>query len=212
MLIGSAPGIEVVGNASSGCEAVEVALGTTPDVVLVDVQLSDTDGLEATQRITGHPALRHTRVLAYATHADEDSFFQALTRGAAGYLAAETEPQVLLTAIRSVAAGGSWIDPPHTRRLITEYVRGIRSGTRARQEPADARTALLSDREREVLDLVGQGCTNAEIAESLYLSPLTAKKYVSRLMSKLGARDRVHLALMATGHAARTPHSHETGT
>ncbi|MFF8957903.1 LuxR C-terminal-related transcriptional regulator [Streptomyces sp. NPDC014894] len=200
LLLASDPGIEVMGDAANGDEAVALVAATSPDIALLEVRLSGMSGLEAIARITARTAPQHTRVLAYSNYTeDEDEFlFPALSSGASGFLAVETEPQVVLSAIRALARGDSWLGPRHTRRLITEYV--SRTGPRPPAAAGGVRslTSLLSAREREVTALIGEGCTNGEIAERLCLSPLTAKKYVSRLMAKLGARDRVQLALIAS--------------
>ncbi|GAA2239278.1 response regulator transcription factor [Streptomyces amakusaensis] len=199
LLLASDPGIEVIGDAASGDEAVALVAETRPDIALLEVRLAGMSGLEAISRITARSGPGHTRVLAYSNYReDEEEFlFPALASGASGFLAVETEPEVVLSAIRVLARGDSWLGPRHTRRLITEYV--SRTGPRPPMTARGVRslTALLSAREREVTALIGQGCTNHEIAERLSLSPLTAKKYVSRLMAKLGARDRVQLALIA---------------
>lgn len=199
LLLASDPGIEVVGDAANGDEAVALVAATSPDIALLEVRLSGMSGLEAISRIAASAGPHHTRVLAYSNYAeDEDEFFfPALSSGASGFLAVESEPQVVLAAIRALAKGDSWLGPRHTRRLITEYVSA--AGPRPPASACHGRSlaARLSAREREVTALIGQGCTNGEIAERLCLSPLTAKKYVSRLMAKLGARDRVQLALIA---------------
>ncbi|MER5493340.1 LuxR C-terminal-related transcriptional regulator [Streptomyces sp. NPDC002454] len=200
LLLASDPDIVVVGDAANGAGAVALVAAVSPDIALLEVRLSDMGGLEAISRIADRPGPHRTRVLAYSNYAeDEDEFFlPALSAGASGFLAVESEPRAVRAAIRALADGDSWLDPRHARRLITEYVSaaGPRPTAAACQGPA--LTARLSAREREVTALIGRGYTNGEIAEWLSLSPLTAKKYVSRLMAKLGARDRVQLALIAS--------------
>jgi DNA-binding NarL/FixJ family response regulator len=198
LLLASDPDIVVVGDAANGAGAVALVAAVSPDIALLEVRLSDMGGLEAISRIADRPGPHRTRVLAYSNYAeDEDEFFlPALSAGASGFLAVESEPRAVRAAIRALADGDSWLGPRHARRLITEYVSA--AGPRPPATACPALTARLSAREREVTALIGRGYTNGEIAEWLSLSPLTAKKYVSRLMAKLGARDRVQLALIAS--------------
>lgn len=198
LLLATDPGIEVVGSAAGGEEAVTLAGETSPHITLLEVRLPAAASLDAVSRITSRPGPHRTRVLAYSTHPEHEDelLLPVLTAGASGFLTMDTEPRAVLAAIRAVARGDSWLEPQHTRRLINEYV----AGTGAAPAGVGPRVPLppqLSIREREVTALIGRGCTNTEIAEHLCLSPLTAKKYVSRLMAKLGARDRVQLALIA---------------
>ena len=183
--------IEVVAEAADGREALRAARTTTPDVVLMDVRMPLMDGLEATSEITGDPALTGTRVLVLTTFELDEYVFGALRAGASGFLLKGGEPADLLNAIRIVAAGESLLAPRVTRRLIEAFL--------ARPSPTTEPRGFdeLTPREREVLVLVAEGLSNAEIAAVLQLSPLTAKTHVSRILSKLDARDRVQLVVEA---------------
>lgn len=192
-LIGAEPGIEVVGEAANGSDAIDRAFDTRPDVVLMDIRMPDVDGIEATARITADRRLVDTRVLMLTTFDLDQYVYDALRAGASGFLLKDTPPQQLVDAIRIVADGDALIAPAITRRLIAEFA--------ARPDPeADANQralASLTDRERDVLAEVGRGLTNAEIAERLHISPLTAKTHVSRVLAKLAARDRAQLVVIA---------------
>jgi DNA-binding NarL/FixJ family response regulator len=192
-LLDARPDLEVVGEAATGSEAVGQAQALRPDVVVMDIRMPVLDGLEATRRITSDPDLRATRVLVLTTFELDQYVFGALDAGASGFLLKGGEPADLVHAIRVVAAGEALLAPSVTRRLIEAYA--------ARPPLAPAREhpglAELTAREREVLMLVARGLTNAEIAQALSLSPLTAKTHVSRILMKLGARDRVQLVVMA---------------
>jgi DNA-binding NarL/FixJ family response regulator len=183
----------VVAEAADGEEAVALAREHRPDVVLMDVRMPRTDGLRATARLTADPVLSRTRVIVLTTFELDEYVFGALRAGASGFLLKDVEPAELLDAIRIVAGGEALLTPRHTRRLIEAFV--------AQGEPptGDGRDELeeLTAREREVLALVGQGLSNAEIADRLVLSPLTAKTHVARLFTKLGARDRAQLVVTA---------------
>ncbi|MFG2646660.1 response regulator [Streptomyces sp. NPDC048436] len=209
LLVGSAPDMTVVGAAADGTGVVEAALRTRPDVVLMDTHLRGIDGVEATARITGDQRLAGVRVLVLTIHDDDEHLFRSLAAGASGFLPIDTEPEDLLKAIRATADGQSWLNPRHTRRLVDSHLARNQPGVRPAQPSVGAPDPALdelSNREREVFALVGHGLTNQEIAERLSLSPLTAKTYVSRIMAKLGARDRVQLAISAIGSGlARTP-------
>ncbi|MCI0155459.1 response regulator transcription factor [Leifsonia shinshuensis] len=183
--------LEVVGEAATGREAVELARRTRPDVVLMDIRMPDGDGLWATGELASDPELSGTRIVMVTTFELDEYVAQAIVSGASGFLVKDTEPVELLRAVRVVAAGDALLSPGATRRLIERVAGGLR--------PAPDPEALreLTDREREVLALVGHGLTNAEIGERLFLSPLTAKTHVSRIMTKLAARDRVHLVVVA---------------
>ncbi|MGW0736218.1 response regulator [Streptomyces sp. NPDC002851] len=198
LLVNSAPDMEVVGAAADGKAAVEMARCSRPDVVLMDTHLPEIDGIEATARITGDDRSRPVRVLMLTIHDDDDHLFRSLDAGATGFLPVDTEPEDLLKAIRATADGQSWLNPKHTRRLIESHLARRTSCPEPGFGPGPGLAlAELSNREREVFALVGQGLTNQEIAERLSLSPLTAKTYVSRIMAKLGARDRVQLTISA---------------
>jgi len=185
-------GMDVVGEAADGEEAVALVRRERPDVVLMDVRMPRTDGLVATGRITADPMLSRTRVIVLTTFELDEYVFGALKAGAAGFLLKDMEPAELVEAVRIVAGGEALLAPRHTRRLIEEFVAQT-AGARV----DDAGLAELTPREREVLALVGQGLSNAEIAERLVLSPLTAKTHVARLFTKTGARDRAQLVVTA---------------
>ena len=191
VLVDSAPDLEVVGEASDGAQAVDVALRMLPDVVLMDIQMPTMDGLEATRRIVAAEPERVVRVLVLTTFDLDEYVFAALKAGASGFLLKDTLPEALLAGIRTVAAGEALLSPTVTRHLIEEFVR--------RPEPAGAppRLESLTDRELEVLSLVAKGWSNAEIAERLYVTTATAKTHLSRLLMKLDARDRAQLIVIA---------------
>jgi DNA-binding NarL/FixJ family response regulator len=191
MLLESADDIEVVGEASDGEQAVALATSTHPGVVLMDIRMPGTDGLEATRRIAADKSLAGVRVLILTTFEADEYVYQALRAGASGFMVKDTEPAELLQAVRVIARGDSLLSPSITRRLIADIVARPAAAT----SPADL--SDLTDREREVLTLVGGGLSNDEIAQRLFLSPLTAKTHVSRIMSKLSARDRAQLVVTA---------------
>jgi DNA-binding NarL/FixJ family response regulator len=193
-LLDSRSDIEVVGEAATGAEALEQVRALQPDVVVMDIRMPEMDGLEATHRITTDPTLSHTRVLVLTTFELDEYVFGALDAGASGFLLKGGELDDLVHAIRVVAGGEALLAPSVTRRLIDTYV------TRPPPPSSDTdddRLEELTTREREVLGLIARGLTNAEIAEALHLSPLTAKTHVSRILMKLGARDRVQLVVIA---------------
>lgn len=192
VLVDSAPDLEVVGEAADGAGAVEVVRRACPDVVLMDVRMPGTDGIEATRRILGGPEPSGTRVLILTTFELDDYVYAALRAGASGFLLKDAPPEDLLDAIRVVAAGNALLAPSVTKRLIAEFA--------ARAEPQVEVAAALSQltpREREVLGLVAKGRSNTEIAEELHMSAATAKTHVSRLLGKLEARDRTQLVVIA---------------
>jgi len=194
MILADEAEIEVVGEASNGREAVDAAGRLHPDVVVMDIRMPVMDGLEATRRITEDPSLAATRILILTTFDLDEYVHEGLRAGASGFLLKDTMPVDLIQAVRVVAAGDALIAPRIMRRLIEEFVR--------RPEPAGAAEATaaldqLTDREREVLELVAKGQSNAEIAEALYVSHATVKTHVSRLLMKLDARDRAQLVVIA---------------
>jgi DNA-binding NarL/FixJ family response regulator len=192
VLIKDTPGLDVVGEAGNGDEAVTLAGELSPDVVIMDIRMPGTDGIEATRRIIAAPETR-TRVLVLTTFDDDDYVYGALRAGASGFLVKDAALEVILDGIRVVAAGDALLAPGVTRRLIESFA--------ARPAPTPRRTGAAADgvteREREVLTLVGRGRSNTEIAEELFISVATAKAHVGRLFTKLGARDRVQLVIIA---------------
>ncbi len=190
-LIEAEDDLEIVGEAATGSEAIDQAYATRPDVILMDIRMPELDGIAATERITSDERLANTRVLVLTTFDLDQYVYDALRAGASGFLLKDTAPRQLLDGIRIVAAGDALIAPGITRRLIGEFA--------ARPNAASDSTALvdLTAREREVLSEVGRGHNNAEIAEQLLISPLTAKTHVSRIMAKLVARDRAQLVVLA---------------
>lgn len=188
VLINTAPDLEVVGEAGTGQEAVEVALRVRPDVVLMDIRMPKMDGIEATRRIVAQA--QKPRVMILTTFDLDDYVFAALRGGASGFLLKDTPPDDLLAAIRVIAAGDGLLAPTVTRRLIEEFAR--RPGP-----PASRRLDGVTDREREVLALIGAGLSNTEIATRLQLTVATVKSHVGRLLMKLQARDRAQLVIAA---------------
>jgi DNA-binding NarL/FixJ family response regulator len=190
-MILAADGIEVAAEAADGEEAVTAVRRTRPDVVLMDIRMPELDGLEATRRISEDPELSEVRVVVLTTFELDEYVFEALRAGAAGFLVKDTEPAELVRAVHAVRAGDGLLSPGVTRRLISEFA------ARSKEPERSPELARLTDREREVLALVGMGLTNDEIARRLVVSPLTAKTHVSRTMVKLGARDRAQLVVLA---------------
>jgi len=183
--------ITVVGEAGNGAEAAQMAAEIRPDVVLMDIRMPGTDGLEATRRITADPRLAATRVLILTTFDEDEYVFEAVRIGASGFLVKDTEPVELLRAVRVVAQGEALLSPGVTRRLIGEFARRARPGRSMRE------LDRLTSREREIVALVAEGLSNDEIAARLVVSPATAKTHVSRAMVKLAARDRAQLVVLA---------------
>jgi DNA-binding NarL/FixJ family response regulator len=192
VLLDSAGDIEVVGEAASGDEALAQAREKRPDVVLMDIRMPNTDGLEATRRIATDPGLAGVRVLILTTFEVDEYVFEALRSGASGFVVKDMEPADLLQAVRVVARGDALLAPGVTRRLIAEF-----AGRPEQRRLAAPDLNVLTDREREIMVLVAAGRSNDEIAAELFISPATAKTHVSRAMSKLGARDRAQLVVLA---------------
>ena len=202
MLLSGEADIDVVGEAGNGAEAVALAASEKPDVMLMDVRMPVMDGLEATRRIAGDESLAETRVIILTTFDLDEYVHEALRAGASGFLLKDTLPVDLLNAVRVVAGGDALFSPKITRRLIEEFAR--------RPEPAAAAAAAaslgqLTDREREVLELVAKGQSNAEIAAQLFVSHATVKTHVSRLLMKLDARDRAQLVMIAYETGVASP-------
>jgi DNA-binding NarL/FixJ family response regulator len=191
--------IEIAAEAPDGVEAVRTAAELRPDVVLMDIRMPNLDGLAATRQIVTDPRLAAVKVIILTTFDLDDYVYTALRAGASGFLVKDTEPTELIHAVRVVARGDALIAPAITRRLIAEF-----AGRSDRPAP-NPRLNSLTDREREVLTLVARGLSNDEIAERLVLSPATAKTHVSRIMSKLGVRDRAQLVVLAYESALITP-------
>jgi DNA-binding NarL/FixJ family response regulator len=193
MLLSGESDLEVVGEAANGAEAVALVASERPDVVLMDVRMPVMDGLEATRRISSDPSLSDTKVVVLTTFDLDEYVHDALRAGASGFLLKDTLPSDLLQAVRVVAAGDALISPKITRRLIAEFARRPEPGNTTVSAALDS----LTQREREVLETIARGHSNAEIAEQLYVSHATVKTHVSRLLMKLGARDLAQLVMLA---------------
>jgi DNA-binding NarL/FixJ family response regulator len=191
-LLDAQDGIEVIAEADTGTAALAAARELRPDVVLMDIRMPEMDGLAATRAIAADPALAAIRVVVLTTFELDEYVFEAMRAGASGFLVKHTEPAELVRAVRVVAEGEALLSPSVTRRLVSEFA------ARTKQ-PAGPSVALaeLTSREREVMGLVAEGLTNAEIGEQLFMSPATARTHVSRILTKLGARDRTQLVVMA---------------
>jgi DNA-binding NarL/FixJ family response regulator len=193
VLLRSAAEIEVVGEAADGKEALELVRREQPDVILMDIRMPEMDGLEATRRITADDATSATRVLILTTFDLDEYVYEALRAGASGFLLKDTLPDDLLAAVRVVAEGDALLAPKVTRRLIERFAQ---QGSDPVAQP-HANLDALTEREYEVLGAVARGLSNAEIAEQLFMSHATAKTHVSRLLTKLDARDRAQLVMVA---------------
>jgi DNA-binding NarL/FixJ family response regulator len=191
--------ISVVGEARDGREAVAETRSQRPDVVLMDIRMPELDGLAATREIAADPGLAAVRIVILTTFEIDDYVFEALRAGASGFLVKDTEPVDLIAAVRLVAGGEALLSPSVTRRVIEEFA------VRAKEPPPSQHLDELTEREREVMALVGTGLSNEEIAGRLVVSPATAKTHVSRAMVKLGARDRAQLVVLAYEHGLVRP-------
>jgi len=191
VLIDATPGLVTVGEAGTGAEAVLLARRHRPDVILMDVRMPDMDGIEATRRICADPACAGTRVLILTTFDLDEYVYASLRAGASGFLLKSTTASELLAAIGVVASGEALLAPTVTRRLITEFLRG------SPPTPAARDLGGITQREREVLTLIGRGMSNSEIADHLHLSVGTVKTHIGRLLAKLQARDRAQLVIAA---------------
>ena len=190
MLLDGTPGMTVVGEAATGAEAVRSVEQMRPDVVLMDVRMPGMDGIEATRRITA--AGSRTQVLILTTFDLDEYVYAGLRAGASGFLLKDARPEELIAGIRAVASGESVVAPSLTRKLMTAYLQHA-----APDAKQDHRLAALSEREREVLEAIGQGATNTEIAERFTLTESTVKKHVGRVLAKIGARDRIQAVIFA---------------
>jgi len=190
-LLESESDIEVVGEAGTGVDAVALVTQRRPDVVLMDIRMPDGDGLWATEQIAANFELAATRIVVVTTFELDEYVAQAIRAGASGFLVKDTEPVELIRAVRVVAGGDALLSPTVTKRLLERIAGDLTDAPDPRQ------LDVLTEREREVLGLVGQGLTNDEIGSRLFVSPLTAKTHVSRIMAKLLARDRVQLVVVA---------------
>jgi DNA-binding NarL/FixJ family response regulator len=192
MLLSTVPDLEVVGEAANGEEAKALVESLLPDVVLMDVRMPGTDGLQAASAILSTPKLAGVRVVMLTTFDVDEYIFEALEMGASGFLLKDAEPEEIVRAIRAAAAGDAVLSPTVTRRLIADYAR------RPRRPPGRARARVAhTQRQREVMALVARGLSNEEIGAQLFMSRLTAKTHVSRILAKLGARDRAQLVVLA---------------
>jgi DNA-binding NarL/FixJ family response regulator len=190
-MLGAQEDMEVVGEAADGGEAVEQALALRPDVVIMDIRMPRVDGIEAARRLAAHGA--GPRVLVLTTFDLDEYVWEALRAGAAGFMLKDAPPRQLAEAVRTVAMGETLLAPVITRRLVERYVRVPPPGSAAGRE----RLGDLTDREREVLELIARGLSNSEIASRLFLSEATVKTHVTRILSKLDLRDRVQAVVLA---------------
>lgn len=194
-MLGLDPGVEVVGQAANGREAVELAKRLQPDVVLMDLRMPELDGIGATGEITGDPAHAATRVLVLTTFENDVNVVAALRAGASGFIGKGAEPEDLVRAVKAIAAGDSLLSPEATRALIGRVTHP--AGERPAPRPDGALLSALTEREREVLALVAKGLSNQQIAERLFISVHTTKTHVGNTMVKLGAHDRAQLVIAA---------------
>jgi DNA-binding NarL/FixJ family response regulator len=190
-LLDAVDDIEVVGEASDGDEAVRLATELKPDVALMDIRMPGLDGLAATRAIVEDESLGDVKIVILTTFGLDEYVFEAIRSGASGFLVKDTEPDELIQAVRVVAAGDALLSPGVTKSLLAEFA------TRAKEPPPTGGLDELTEREREIVALVGEGLSNQEIAERLFLSPATAKTHVSRAMGKLRVRDRAQLVVIA---------------
>ncbi|MGW6929067.1 response regulator [Lentzea sp. NPDC054927] len=202
-LLNAEDDIEVVAEAANGREGLEQARKHTPDIALIDIQMPEVDGIEATRHIAADPALAGTHVVILTNYGLDEYVFHALKAGAAGFLVKDVQPEDFLHAVRVAARGDALLAPSITRRLIDRYV----------SQPLKPSTSLtqLTNREREAVVMVARGLSNDEIAASMVISPLTAKTHVNRAMTKLHARDRAQLVVIAYESGLVVPHTSERG-
>ena len=200
VLLETEDGFEVCGEAGNGTEAVTMAIRHRPDIVVMDIRMPGVDGLQATRQITANPELSEVKVLVLTTFDVDEYVYDALRAGASGFLLKDTEPVELLRALQVIAAGEALLAPTVTRRLIAEFV-----GRPENRRVDSSAVREVTDREREVLALVAGGLSNDEIAAQLVISTATARTHVSRIMTKIGARDRAQLVVLAYESGLVTP-------
>jgi DNA-binding NarL/FixJ family response regulator len=191
-LLSRDPEIEVVGEAADGLEGIDVVRDVEPDVVLMDIRMPLLDGLEATRRLLADPRTSGTSVVVLTTFESDENVFTALQAGATGFLIKDIDPDELRRAVKVAAAGEALLSPSVTRRLIEEFTERL-----ATPPLDDSRLEALTDREREVMAVVAEGLSNQEISDRLYMSPATVKTHISRILTKLDARDRTQLVVIA---------------
>ncbi len=191
-LLEAEPDIEVVGEVADGVDAVAITKAERPDVVLMDIRMPGLDGLAATRAIVEDPALAAVRVLILTTFEIDEYVFEAIRAGASGFMVKDADPEDLVRAVRAVAGGEALLSPGATRRLIAEF-----ASRPERRTATPSALAVLTEREREVLALIASGSSNGEIAQRLVISPATVRTHITRVLSKLGARDRAQLVVMA---------------
>ncbi|WP_405645703.1 response regulator [Streptomyces sp. NBC_00019] len=194
MLLESQDDMTVLGEAPNGIEAIRMTAELHPDVVLMDVRMPGLDGIEATRRIVAAGA--RTRVLILTTFDLDEYAYAGLRAGASGFLVKDAQPEDLLSGIRAVATGDAVVAPSLTRRLLDAYAHHLPAETPT-TEPADSRLAALTDREREILTVIGKGWTNTEISARLHLAESTVKTHVGRILAKTGSRDRIQAVILA---------------
>lgn len=212
LMVDAEPDLEVVGEAADGIEAIALARVTRPDVLLMDVRMPRLDGLAATVQIRADPQLGGTRVVVLTTFDDDECVDRALEAGALGYVVKDSEPDEILRSIRAVAAGQAWLDPAVTAGVMRRYAAtdrnlspGARSDVQAATNFGEGALAALTPREVDVLRLVAEGMSNAEIADALVISHATARTHVGRILQKFGARDRAQLVVAAFRSGLVTP-------
>ena len=196
-ILSTYPDFDIVGVASNGREAVELAQQLHPDVVLMDIRMPELNGIEATRDITQNPMLATTHVLVLTTFDIDAYVYEALGAGASGFLLKDAEPDEIADAIRIVARGDALIEPSVMKRLVETFALSGKGTTAVQEGPHAEQISQLTDREQEILKLVARGMTNDEIAKELFISPATVKTHIARMMAKLDAHDRAQLVVFA---------------